>query len=99
MFVNFVWNDVDWNANVLLCWQAVVEIKVFDVKGDCSLVWIGDGFVDEEFDCHEIGCFGSNITHVVDEISANCHSHSVWICFLFSKSGDDTDICGYCASG
>ena len=57
--------------------------------------WIRDGFVDEEFDCHEVCCFGSNVSCVVDEVSADRHSHLIWICLLFSEGGDNADICGF----
>ena len=95
LFVNFFGDDVDWFADVFFCQQVVVKIEVFDVDGCRPLPWIGDGFVEEDFHRGKIGCFGGYISHVIDEVASDSHSHLIRIFFLLAESCNDTNVCWY----
>ena len=88
-FLRYIWQ---FNLCVLWPFQWSHELKIGEICA-CKLGSLHRyDAVQKYFDEQQVGCWGTNIVRIVDEVPCHCGSGSIWILLLGSDIANKLDV-------
>ena len=95
LFKNIFGDEFDRNTDVFITFHIVVEVKILDVDPHEFAARGRDDIVENDFTCGEGGCFGANISWIINTIAAGSEPDSSGIVFHWAVGHYQAEVGGF----
>jgi len=77
---------------IILLWHWGAQVEILEVTHHASSIWGGQNAVEEEFSGDEVGSFGADIAIILNLVTTDGPTHTVWYHFFGVVGAHDAEI-------
>jgi len=72
----------DVHVCIVFCWHGGAQVEIFKITHHALGIGGGHNTVEQELGCGQVGCFGADISIIMDSVTTNHPADMVWYHFL-----------------